>query len=74
MDTRKQKTVMTDIVMSLLQQMDDWEPIGKQSIKVTFVSYDGGEVELFKDRKTFEEALKQTTERHRKALKKLADK
>lgn len=71
---QKNKVDLSDIVLSVLKQMEDWEPIGKQALKLTVVTEEGGKIEVSKDRSTFEKALKQTTERHRKALKKLADK
>lgn len=70
----KNKVDLSDIVLSVMKQMQDWEPIGKQSLKLTVVTEQGGKMELSKDRKSFEKALQQTTERHGGALKKLADK
>lgn len=68
-----EKKDLGELFLYIYRWLQDWEPEGKQAIKIKFVNQGGGAMELEQNRKQFEDALKKTNERHSGALKKLAD-
>lgn len=88
-EAEKTKVNLRDIVMGVMAQLNNWEPVGKQALEMTVTTADGFQFEILKSVQTikshgetlqrfteeaFESALAETNERHGGALKKLADK